>query len=342
MLLSEIAAQIGGRLEGADLEIVHLAAPESARPGELVVVREERFLQVVLASGAALVLDEASPCPPDCSRIRVADLKVAWPRVLALFSQGESWAEVGVHPTATIEPGASLDPSAAVGAYVLVRKGARIGAGVVIAPYCYIGEEVEVGQGTVLEPRVTLYRRTTIGSGCHIGPGTVIGEVGFGFQAGERLPHSGRVVLEEGVELGAGCVVQQSLVGETRIGAGSKLGDLINIGHNVQIGRNVVMVGFGPIGGSTVIEDGVLIGGTAVLSDHLRIGQGAKLLGGSQVSKDVPAGQTWASAVPAKPLREHWRRIAVLDWLVEAERKLRGLLKGEPRDRGPGTEDTEQ
>lgn len=340
MLLSEIAAQIGGRLEGPDLQITHLAPPESAKPGELVVVREEKFLPVALASGAALVLAEASPCPQGISRIRVADLKAAWPRVLALFRQSDGWAEVGIHPTATVEPGASVDPSAAVGAYVLVRKGARIGAGAVIAPFCYIGEEVEIGQGTLLEPRVTLYRRTRLGSGCRIGAGTVVGEVGFGFQAGERLPHTGWVVIEDQVELGAACVVQQSLVGETRIGAGSKIGDLVNIGHNVQIGRKVVMVGFGPIGGSTIIEDDVLIGGTVVLSDHLRVGKGARLLGGSQVSKDIPAGQTWASAMPAKPLREHWRRIAVLDWLVDVERKLRDMLKAETR--GQRAEDREQ
>ncbi|GEM82692.1 UDP-3-O-(3-hydroxymyristoyl)glucosamine N-acyltransferase [Meiothermus hypogaeus] len=327
MLLSEIARQVGGHLEGPDLEIQRLAAPDRAGPGELAVVREARYLEVALASGAALILDETSPCPDTISRIRVSAVHQAWPRVLALFDERETWAGVGVHPSATIEAGAQVDPTASVGAYVLVCRGARVAAGAVIAPYCYVGEGVEVGPRTVLEPRVTLYRNTWLGADCKIGAGSVLGVAGFGFQNGERLPHTGRVVLEDGVELGANCVVQRSVVGETRIGARSKIGDLTDIGHNVQIGKGVVMVGSSAIGGSSVVEDDVLMGGWVVLSDHVRIGKGARLTGGSGISKDVPPGETWAGGIPAQPLRKHWRRLAVLDWLATAERSLRQFLK---------------
>ncbi|WP_299427332.1 UDP-3-O-(3-hydroxymyristoyl)glucosamine N-acyltransferase [uncultured Meiothermus sp.] len=327
MLLSEIARQIGGRLEGADLEIARLAAPDQAQPGELVVVREARFLEVALASGAALLLDETSPCPETVSRIRVPAVQKAWPSILALFNPLEVWARVGVHPTATIEAGARIDPTASIGAYVLVRRGASIATDAVIAPFCYIGEGVEIGPRTVLEPRVTLYRNSQLGADCQIGAGTVLGSVGFGFQDNQRLPHTGRVVLEDGVELGAGCVVQRSVVGETRIGTNSKIGDLTSIGHNVQIGKGVVMVGSSAIGGSSVVEDDVLMGGWVVLSDHVRVGKGARLTGGSVVSKQVPPGETWASGIPAQPIRKHWRRLAVLDWLVGVERTLRRLLK---------------
>jgi UDP-3-O-[3-hydroxymyristoyl] glucosamine N-acyltransferase len=327
MLLSEIAQQIGGRLEGPDLEIIRLSSPEQARTGELVVVRETRFLEAALASGAALLLGETSHCPDTVSRIRVPDVQKAWPATLALFNPNITWARVGIHPTATIEAGVRVDPTASVGAYVLVCQGASIGAGAVIAPFCYIGEGAEIGPRTVLEPRVTLYRNTWLGAECQIGAGAVLGAVGFGFQDHQRLPHTGRVVLEDGVELGAGCVVQRSLVGETRIGANSKIGDLTDIGHNVQIGQNVVMVGSSAIGGSAVIEDGVLMGGWVVLSDHVRVGKGARLTGGSGISKHVPPGETWASGIPAEPIRKHWRRLAVLDWLVSVERTLRQLLK---------------
>jgi UDP-3-O-[3-hydroxymyristoyl] glucosamine N-acyltransferase len=152
--------------------------------------------------------------------------------------------------------------------------------------------------------------------------------MGFGFQDHQRLPHTGRVVLEDGVELGANCVVQRSVVGETRIGAHSKIGDLTDIGHNVQIGKGVMMVGSSAIGGSAVVEDGVLMGVWVVLSDHVRVGKGARLTGGSGISKHVPPGETWASGIPAQPIRKHWRRLAVLDWLAGAERSLRQLLKG--------------
>ncbi|MCX7782937.1 MAG: UDP-3-O-(3-hydroxymyristoyl)glucosamine N-acyltransferase [Meiothermus sp.] len=327
MLLSEIAQQLGGRLEGPDLEIARLAAPDRAGPGDLVVVREPRYLEVASASGAALLLDQTGVCPDTVSRIRVPSVHKAWPLVLALFDGRETWARVGIHPTATIEAGAQVDPTASVGAYVLVCRGARIASGVVIAPFCYVGEGVEIGPRTVLEPRVTLYPDTRLGAECQIGAGTVLGVVGFGFQDNQRLPHTGRVVLEDGVELGANCVVQRSVVGETRIGAHSKIGDLTNIGHNVQIGKRVVMVGSSAIGGSSVVEDDVLMGGWVVLSDHVRVGKEARITGGSGISKDVPPGETWAGGIPAQPIRKHWRRLAVLDWLVTVERILRQLLK---------------
>ncbi len=329
MLLSEVARQIGGRLEGSDLEIVRLAAPTEARPGELVVVREARFLEVALASGAAVLLDESSFCPDTVSRIRVPSVQEAWPRVLALFEEPETWAQAGIHPTATIEAGAQIDPTASIGAYVWVGQGACIKAEAVIAPFCYVGKGVTIGARTVLEPRVTLYPHTRLGAACRIGAGSVLGVVGFGFQDNQRLPHTGRVVLEDGVELGAGCVVQRSVVGETRIGAHSKIGDLTDIGHNVQIGKGVVMVGSSAIGGSAVVEDEVLMGGWVVLSDHVRIGKKARLAGGSGISKNVPAGETWAGGIPAQPVRRHWRRLAVLDWLASMEQRLRRLLKSE-------------
>ncbi|RDI96058.1 UDP-3-O-(3-hydroxymyristoyl)glucosamine N-acyltransferase [Meiothermus sp. QL-1] len=335
MWLSEIAERLGGRLEGPNQWVTRLASPEEAQPGELVVVREGRYLEAALASGAALLLEEGVPCSGSTSRVRVPSVARAWPRVLALFDAPERWASPGVHPTAWVEEGARVDPTAAVGAYAFVARGARVGPGVVVGPYGYVGEGAEVGPQSVLEPRVTLYPGTRVGAGCRIGAGSVLGIIGFGFQDGQRLPHTGRVVLEDGVELGAHCVVQRSVVGETRIGAGSKIGDLTDIGHNVRIGRGVVMVGNSAVGGSVVIEDGVRMGGGVVISDHVRLGRGATLAGGSAVSKSVPPGETWASGVPALPIRRHWRRLALLEWLLARERALRGLLRERGGDREP-------
>jgi len=330
MRLSQIAAHLGGRLEGPDLEVIGLAAPEEAGPGQLVLVREPRWLQAALASGAALVLDEARAPLPEGTKapaiIFVPGAEGAWPRLLALFDRPPRWAEEGIHPTATVEPGAQIHPTAAIGAYALIGSGAHIGAGAVVAPYAHVGPGVEVGEGTVLEPRVTLYPRTVVGPGCWIGTGAVVGVVGFGFQDGVRLPHTGRVVLEEGVELGAGSIVQRSLVGETRIGAHSKIGELVLIGHNVRIGQGVVMVGLSAVGGSVRVEDGVVMAGQVAISDHVRVGRGARIAGSSGVSKDIPPGQTWAGGIPARPIREHWRRLALLDWLVGVEKRIRRLL----------------
>lgn len=325
MLLSQIATQLGGRLEGPDLEIVRLATPETAQAGELVVVREAKFLESALATGAAVVLPEGMEGEA-ASMVRVADIRAAWPRILALFDRPENLAVKGVHPTATLETGAEVDPSAAIGAYALICKGAKVGAKAVVGPYCYVGEGVVVGEGVQLAPRVTLHQGTQLGPHCKIAAGAVLGMVGFGFQDGHRLPHTGRVVLEQGVELGANSVVQRSVVGETRIGANSKIGDFVDVGHNVQIGQGVYLIGPSAIGGSTVIEDEVVVGGWVVFSDHVRVRKGAKVLGGSGISKEVPSGQTWASGIPAAPARLHWKRLVALDWLVSIEQKLKALL----------------
>ncbi|MBF6594388.1 MAG: UDP-3-O-(3-hydroxymyristoyl)glucosamine N-acyltransferase [Thermaceae bacterium] len=328
MRLSQVAAQIAGYLEGPDLEVSHLAAPETAQPGQLVVVREDRFLETALSSGAALLLAENALCPDGVSRIRVPDVAKVWPKVLELFDAPRQ-AKQGVHPTATLEAESEVAPTASIGAYSYVCSGARVLSQAVIGAYCYVGEGAEVGEGAVLEPRVTLYRQTIVGPGCWIGSGAILGTLGFGFQEGQRLPHSGRVVLEESVELGAASVVQRSLVGETRIGAHSKIGDVTQIGHNVQIGRGVVMVGSSGLAGSVVLEDGVLMGAQVMVADHVRIGKGARIAAGSGISKDVPAGETWAGAMLARPVREHWRRLALLDWLLGVERKLRTLLRSQ-------------
>lgn len=329
MRLSEIAARVQGRLEGPDLEVTRLNSPESAKPGELVIVREAKFLDRALSSGAALILDENTACPGTVSRVRVPDLRRLWPNILELFETPLGWAVPGVHPTATVEAGAVVDPSAAIGAYALICSGAKIAASAVIGPYGYVGADAEVGEGSVLEARATLYPGTMVGPRCHIGVAAVLGVVGFGFQDGKRLPHAGRVVLEEGVELGTGCVVQRSVVGETRIGAHSKIGDGTQIGHNVRIGRGVVMVGSSALAGSVTVEDGVVMGGQVAVADHVCIGKGARIAAGSGVSKDIPPGETWAGAVLARPAREHWRRLALLDWLVGVERRLRRWLRSE-------------
>lgn len=327
MRLSEVARALEGRLEGPDLEVGRLAPPEMAQAGDLVAVREANFLSQALQSGAALVLPEALPLPQERSAVRVASMGAAWPRLLALFEPPETWAEPGIHPRALIEPGAQVDPAARVGAFATVCAGAEVAAGAVIGPYSYVGPGCRVGEGAVLEAHVTLHRNTRLGPRCRVLSGAVLGAVGFGFQDGQRLPHTGGVVIEEGAEIGAGTILERSLVGDTIVGAYSKIGGRCYIGHNVRIGRGVVMVGFSGIAGSVVIEDGVVMGGQVVISDHVRIGRGARIAGGSGISKDVPAGETWAGGIPSRPLREHWRRLALLDWLATAERRLRALLR---------------
>lgn len=325
MLLSHIAQQIGGTLEGPDLEVTSLASPQTAKPGTLLVVRGIE-LERAIATGAALVMQD-SVTVESTSRIRVPSVDKAWPQVLELFRRDDHWAN-GVHPTALVEAGAWLDPSASVGAFSQLKAGVRIGAGVVVGPHVYIGEDAEIGAGTVVEARVTLQRQTIIGANCHILSGAVVGSIGFGFQGAQRLPHTGRVVLEDQVEIGANTVIERAVAGETRIGSYSKIGDLCLIAHNCTLGKAVVMVGHNTLGGSVQIGDGAVMGGQTAVSDHVQIGAQARIAGGSSITKSVPAGATWASTLPARPAKEHWQRLATLDALAGVWRQLRKRLEG--------------
>lgn len=330
MLLSEIAAKLGGRLEGPDREIARLAGPAGATPNDLVVVRETRYLGVALTTGAALLVEEGIQVPGGISLIRVASVPGVWRQALEIFDTPEGW-ETQTHPSARVSPGARLGAGVVLGAFAVVEEGAVLEDQVVVGPFSYVGQGVQVGKESRLEARVVLQRGTLVGARCRILSGAVIGVAGFGFQDGARLSHAGRVVLEEGVEVGANTVIERSLAGETRVGAFSKIGGLCYIAHNCTIGKGVVMAGNNSLAGSVTVGDGVMFGGASGVSDHLKIGPGARIAAASIVTKDVPAGEAWVGLTPARPAREHWRRLALLDWLGGVEKKLK-LLMGKNHD----------
>jgi UDP-3-O-[3-hydroxymyristoyl] glucosamine N-acyltransferase len=324
MRLSQLAELLGGILEGEDREIRELAAPGQGDRASLVVLRDPQFLGAALQSPAALLLEEGVSLPADRSALRVPSVQQVWPRVLGFFEAPDRWAQ-GIHPTALIEPGVELAPEVAVGPYTWIRSGARLGRGSTIGPFCYIGEGVDIGEETLLEAHVVVHRGTQIGPRCRILSGAILGVVGFGFQEGRRLPHAGRVVLEAEVELGAGTVIERSVVGETRIGMGSKLGGQCYVAHNCTIGRGVFFAGQVALAGSVIVEDGVILAGQVGVADHLRIGRGARVAAQSGVSKSIPPEEDWAGS-PARPARRYWRQLALLDWLLGAERRLRRKL----------------
>lgn len=314
MRLSQIAREVGGELWGADAEISALAAPGQAGAGELVAVRQPTWLPSVLAAGA-FPLGEG-PFPPGSSGILVASVEEVWPRLLKFFDRPDFWA-AGIHPSALIEAGVTIDPSASVGPFAWLQSGVVVGPGVVIGPYCHLGNGVNIGADTCLEARVTLHRGVTIGQRCHLMSGVVVGATGFGFGPQGRLAHTGTVTLEDDVELGPLVVVERAIVGAARIGRGSKIGGGVYIGHNADIGQGVIIVSQTGLAGSVKIENGAMIGPQAGISDHVVVGAGAKITGQSGVTKNVPAGETWSSVIPARPIRAHWRWLAALNRLVD-------------------------
>jgi UDP-3-O-[3-hydroxymyristoyl] glucosamine N-acyltransferase len=238
----------------------------------------------------------------------------------------------GVHTTAVIGRGARLGTGVTIGPFVHIGDGAVIGDRVAIDPHCSVGAGVEIGADSRLYSGVTLYPGARLGSRVAIHANAVIGSDGFGYISSAKghgkIPHVGRCIIEDDVEIGAGTTIDRGSIDDTIIGAGTKIDNLVQIAHNVRIGRLCLIASQAGISGSVRIEDGVVIGGQAGFQGHHTIGKGARIGGQSGVFADVPAGETW-SGYPARPHKESLRATAALFKLSGMMRRLERLLGGE-------------
>lgn len=215
--------------------------------------------------------------------------------------------------SALLEEGVYVAPGAVIGAGAQIGRGTRIGANAVI------GDKVCIGRGCMIGSNVAI-QCALIGDGVAIHPGTMIGQDGFGYFPGggglQKMPHIGRVIIQDRVELGANVTIDRGTIGDTVIGEGTKIDNLVQVAHNVHIGRYVILCGHVGISGSCRIDDGAMLGGGVGLADGLHIGAGAQLAGASGVMNNVPAGERWAGS-PAQPMRNVFREIATLRKLAK-------------------------
>jgi UDP-3-O-[3-hydroxymyristoyl] glucosamine N-acyltransferase len=232
----------------------------------------------------------------------------------------------GVHPSAAIGPGTIVEPGAHIGPLVSIGAGVRVGAGASIGAGSVIGDYAVIGEKCTLHPNVTLYRDVTLGREVVLHSGCVIGADGFGYVLTdgiyENFPQVGRVEIGDRVEIGANSCVDRAALGVTSIGDGTKLDNLVHVGHNCRIGRNVVVAAQTGFSGGVVVEDYAVIGGQVGVGDKARIESGAIVGSGSGVltSKIVRAGQpVWGT--PARPLKEHLDQLAVLSRLAKQRKK---------------------
>jgi UDP-3-O-[3-hydroxymyristoyl] glucosamine N-acyltransferase len=329
---SNLAAFIGGTLEGEDGLVAHIADPEHAQANDVVAARHQKYLEPCLKSGAGLVMLPANaslpaglPAP---ALLRVTDPELAWERLLSAFSAVLE-LPAQIDPSASVHPSAVIGLNVHIGPNVTVSKDAQIGAGSTIMAGSFIGEGSSLGNGCQIHPNVTVQHHVTLGNRVFVQAGAVIGADGFGFRRTtehqhHRLPHVGTVRIEDDVEIGANSVIDRATIGETRIGARSKIGPGCIVAHNSSLGQDALLIGAVQMGGSTSIGDRATIWGQVGIAGHLEIGADATVTAQSGVSKDVPAGGVYGGS-PARLMREFARdiaRVGFIDGLRERVGKL--------------------
>jgi len=326
--LGEIARWVEGELVGpADKEIKGVAPVDEAGPDQITFAAAPRYLEAAKSTraGAVIVSKDAPPLPVPV--IRVNNPRLAWVEVLERFRPAEP-EEPRIHGTAVIGEGVSIGrnvaigPHAVIGDRTVIGDEARIGAGV------YLGRGTKVGRGTVIEPNVTVYDRVEIGRNVIIHAGAVIGGDGFGYiPVGKRhrkVPHLGSVIIEDDVEIGALAAIDRGVAGNTVIGRGTKVDNLVQIAHNVRIGEDCLIVAQVGIAGSSMLGDRVVMAGQSGVTDHVHIGDDTVVAGRGVATKDVPP-RSFVSGFPARPHKENMRIIAVSQRLPEMVDDLKAL-----------------
>ncbi len=326
----ELASYLKAELSGDPSVVIRsVASLESAGPGDLVYVDSEKRLAEALASPASVVLVGSEAFVRGKTILRVAHPKLAFARAVAWLLPEPPVAH-GRHSSAVIDPSATLGEDVAVGPGVVIEAHARIGNHCQIGAGCYVGTNVEIGDGTILFPRVTIYRGVRIGRRVRIHSGAVIGSDGFGYvptgTGWEKFPQRGGVEIEDDVEIGANTTIDRGALDETSIGAGTKLDNLVHVGHNVRIGRHCVIAAQTGISGSVVIGDRVVAGGQVGIADRVRIEEGAVLGAqcGIPTGKVIRRGQTvWGT--PARPLDEFKKSYPYIARLPQMAERLAAL-----------------
>jgi UDP-3-O-[3-hydroxymyristoyl] glucosamine N-acyltransferase len=336
--VDELLRLVGeGRVEGQSAQPVGgIASLKQAQAGDLAFLGNLKYKADVPACGASVILlpeDYAGEPAAGQAFIRMAKPSLGLARVCREIER-LLWPKPkpGVHPSAVVDPAAVVDAGAYIGPVCVVEAGARVGAGAVLQAQVYLGREAVVGPDCWLMPRVAVMEYCTLGRRVRLHGGVVVGSDGFGYDTNEgrheKIPQIGRVVLEDDVEIGANSTLDRARFSETRIGEGTKVDNLVQIGHNVVIGKHCLIVAQVGISGSTTLEDYVVVGGQAGLTGHLKIGAGAMIGAQSGVIHDLPA-KSYVRDSPSMPymvaqkvhvlkgrLPELFKRVAHLEELL--------------------------
>jgi UDP-3-O-[3-hydroxymyristoyl] glucosamine N-acyltransferase len=327
--LHDIAARLGCRLEGdGEIEIHRVTGLEDAGPGDLTFFSNPKYGAALRRTHAgAVILGERAEAAP-CAMLRSRQPYVDFARALELFA--DPWRPpAGIHPLADVAPDATVAGDASIGPFVAIGPGARIGARTIIHPHVTIGPGAVVGDDCVVHARVSIRERVILGHRVIVQDGAVVGSDGYGFARTPegthyKIPQHGAVVVEDDVEIGANTAIDRPAVGETRIGAGTKIDNLVQIAHGVKIGRHVLLAGQVGIAGSATLGDHVVLAGQVGVAGHLTIGDGVIATAQTGIPNSVDAG-AFVSGYPAIANRDWLKSSAVFRKLPELRRAVAEL-----------------
>lgn len=338
--LDTVAKAIDGTVVGdGSIEISGVAGIREAREGDLTFLANPRYEPYLECTNASAIIVAENHRKSRKPLIQNSNPYLAFLKAVRFF-QGESERPApGVHPTAVLAKDAVVDPSATIGAHVVLERGAVVGPRAIVHAGCYVGVKAKIGADTLLYPNVTVRECCELGERVIVHSGAVIGSDGFGFVRDgaihRKLPQVGNVVVEDDVELGACVTIDRATMGTTRIGAGSKIDNLVQIAHNVQVGKNCIIVAQVGISGSTVLGDEVVLAGQVGIVGHIEIGAGAQIGAQSGVAKSVKPGERVFGS-PALAAGQAKRIEASLKYLPELLQTVRRLKRRVEELEGPG------
>ncbi len=329
-----IAEYLQGEVEGDGSRVLTgFGKIEEAREGELTFLSNPVYTKYVYTTHASAILvgrDFKPDKPVAPALIRVDDPYKSLARLLTLVEQNKP-KPTGIHSLAFLEEDVQTGSDVYIGPFAFIGKNATLGDRVQIYPHVYIGENVKIGEGTIIYPGVKIYQNSIIGKNCVLHAGSVIGSDGFGFApAGseyEKIPQIGIVELEDNVEIGSNTTIDRATMGRTLIKKGVKLDNLIQIGHNVEVGESTVMAAQTGIAGSTKIGKNCMFGGQVGISGHLHLAGGVKAAAKTGIHTSVKEENTILGGIPAMPFRQFQKTVVYIKQLPDLYQKVRELEK---------------
>jgi UDP-3-O-[3-hydroxymyristoyl] glucosamine N-acyltransferase len=329
--LAELATRIGCRVDGdGTLDVQRVAGLDDAQPGDVTFLHNPKYAARVASTRASAIIADDKLTAAPCAILRTSTPYLAFAEAVAVLTPPVA-PPAGVSALASVAASASVAPDASIGPFACIGDGARIGARVVIEAHAVVGAGATVGDDSVIRAHVSIRAGVVLGARVHVQDGAVIGSDGFGFArrpdgSHRKIPQVGRVVIEDDVEIGALCAIDRPAVGETRIGAGTKIDNHVQVAHGVRIGRNVLMAAQSGVAGSTTLGDGVVMAGQSGATGHIDLGAGATLGAKSVATKDVPAG-AHVTGIPAVPVDEWRESVALVRRLPALRRELADLTR---------------